>query len=59
MSVIPSIIIYKSSPIGEACDLITIIPPTHDDRLWLGIHSQPIIGFPIVIDNVFLAIVNR
>lgn len=55
--IVPSIVINESSSIGESSDLVPIVPPTHDDRVLLSVHPQPVVGLSVVIDDVFLAVV--
>jgi hypothetical protein len=38
--------------------LISVIPPTHNDGFLSSIHSKPVIGFSIIVDDIFLAVVS-
>ena len=43
MCVVPSIIVDEYSSIGHGCDLVTIVPPGHDLRVFSCVLSQPIV----------------
>jgi len=52
MSVVPSVVINEDCSVGHACNLIAIIPPTHDLSLFGSVLLDPIISFSVVIDDV-------
>lgn len=58
VGIVPSVVINQGGSIGKSSDLIPVIPPTHDDAFLLGVHSQPVVGLSVIIDDVFLAVVS-
>lgn len=58
MGVVPGVVIDEGGPVRESCDLIAVIPPTHDDGFGTSVHPQPIVGFSVVVDDEFLAVVG-
>ena len=42
--VVPSVVVHENRPICHRCDLIAIIPPRHDFRIFCRVLSQPVIG---------------
>ncbi len=58
MGIVPGVIIHKGSPIGKSSDLISIVPPTHDDAFLLGVHPQPVVSLTVVVNDVLLAVVG-
>ena len=57
MGVVPRVVVDQGCPVGEAGDLVPVVPPGHYDRLLLCVHSQPVVCFTIIVDYVTLATV--
>lgn len=58
MSMIPRVIVHKDIPVSHSFDLVAIVPPTGDFGIGFGVHSEPVVGFSIVVDDVFGAIMR-
>lgn len=58
VGIVPSVIVNQGGSIGKSSDLISVIPPTHDDTFLFGVHSQPVVGLSVIINDVFLAVVS-
>jgi len=56
LTVVPSVVIDQSRSIRHPSDLVSVIPPTHHDRVLLRVHSQPVVRLPEIIDDVLASI---
>lgn len=59
MGVVPGVVVDEGCSVGETCDLVAVIPPTHDDGILAGVHSEPVVSLSVIVDDVFLAVVGR
>lgn len=59
VSIVPCIVINQSCSVRKSCNLVTIIPPWHNNCFLLGVHSQPIISLTIIINYVSLTSIFR
>lgn len=55
--IVPGVIVNQSGPVRESCDLVTVIPPWHDDGFLFCVHSEPVVCLTIVVYDVSLATV--
>lgn len=55
-TVVPRIVIHKRRSIRHTSDLVSVIPPTHDDGILLCVLPQPVISLSEVIDNVLTTV---
>ena len=54
MRIVPSIIIYESSSIRKSSQLISIVPPRHNNRMLMSINPNPIISLTKLIVKHFV-----
>lgn len=52
VAVVPSVVVNQRGPIGHPCDLITVVPPRHYPGMLVCVLSQPVVGFPEVIQDI-------
>lgn len=52
LTVIPCIIVYESGAVGHTSNLVSIVPPTHDNRILWCVLAEPIICLPEIIDKM-------
>ncbi len=52
LTVIPSVVIDQSGSIGHTSNLVSIIPPTHHDRILRCILPEPIVGLSEIVYDV-------
>ncbi len=57
MCIVPCVVVDQSCSIGKTCNLISVVPPGHNDGILLGVHSQPVVSLTIVVDDVSLPFV--
>ena len=55
-TVIPGVVIHKCRPIRHPSDLVSVVPPTHHDRILLRVLSQPIIRLPEIVDDMLASV---
>ena len=58
MCIVPSIVVNQSCSVGKTCDLVSIIPPAHDNWVRFCVHPQPIVCLPVVINYEFLTVMD-
>merc|ERR1711862_611905 len=51
MLVVPCVAICDGSPLGDARDLIAVVPPRHDTRVLRRMLIDPFISLEVVIDD--------
>ena len=51
-TVVPRVVVNKCCSISHAGDLISVIPPAHDDSIFGRVLTQPIICLAEIIDDV-------
>lgn len=57
MGVVPCIVVYDNCPITHTCNLVTIIPPTQDLRIPLGILFEPVVCLSVIVFDQDWAII--
>lgn len=56
LTIVPSIVINQSRPIGHTSNLVSVIPPTHDHSVFGRVLSEPVVCFAEIVDDVLTAI---
>ncbi len=52
MRVVPGVVVDERGPVTESGDLIAVVPPAGDFVLRVRVHSEPVIGLSVVVDDV-------
>lgn len=55
-TVVPSVVINNCRSIRHTSNLVSVIPPTHDDRVLLGVLPQPVVRLAEVINDMLTTI---
>jgi len=52
LTIIPGVVIHKGRSVRHASDLVSVIPPTHHDRILPRVLPQPVIRLPEVVNDL-------
>ena len=51
-TIVPGSVIDERWAVRHTCDLVTVVPPTHDDSILWCVLTKPVISFTEVVNNV-------
>lgn len=55
-TVVPGVIIHQRRPISETSNLVSIIPPAHDNSVFLGVLADPVVRLSEIVDDVLASV---
>jgi len=57
--VVPRVAVGDGGAVGDARDLVAVVPPRHDARVLGGLGLEPEVGLAVVVDHDGLAVLQR
>ncbi|KAH3688913.1 hypothetical protein WICPIJ_000086 [Wickerhamomyces pijperi] len=52
MCVVPRVVVNERGSVSHTTDLVTVIPPSHDLGIFSSVHTQPVVSFSVIVNEV-------